>query len=94
MSEHPVVRWVVNSLGQLGVQVGEDYYFYDKGRTFQFDAAALNWNGEPVLVRSAGKHEFGEEILSGRMFDNDWLTSGDWRPLPVPSAVRSQEGTR
>jgi hypothetical protein len=54
-SEQPI-KWVVNSLGELGVCSSGRYYFLYKGRSIEYDGE----DAEGVMVRPVGKREFGE----------------------------------
>lgn len=87
------VEWVVNSLGELGVKIGDQFFFLYKGRSFSYandpttetdDAGGR----EPIMWRPVGKREFGEcchpinydnPKLNGTVSLND---GNEWKPLP------------
>lgn len=57
-------QWIVNDLGELGVQVGQRFYFLYKGDNIEYGEAgekiALHDDGTPMKYRMVGKREFGE----------------------------------
>ena len=53
------VEWVVNSLGELGVKVNNEYYFLYKGRSIIYKNIKDEDN-KLMHVRTVGKREFGE----------------------------------
>lgn len=65
-------EWIVNDLGELGVKVGDRFYFLYKGRSLEYGAPnateAVGWrgplavhgDGTPMRYRRVGKREFGE----------------------------------
>jgi hypothetical protein len=53
-SEQPI-KWVVNSLGELGVYSNGRYFFLYKGRSIEYDGE----DAQGVMVRPVGKREFG-----------------------------------
>lgn len=48
------VEWVVNDLGELGVKIGDSFFFHYKGRSY---CGGSSW-------RYVGKREFGETVHS------------------------------
>jgi hypothetical protein len=54
------VEWVVNSLGELGVKIGQQFFFLYKGRSLVYKDAVHESDGTPMLWRMVGKREFGE----------------------------------
>lgn len=91
VNESAVVKWVVNSLGELGVHVDGEYYFLYKGASIVYE------NDDKLLsVRPVGKIEFGESCYPintrgpGKYGEVSLDDSPDWRPLPsstLPEAV-------
>jgi hypothetical protein len=53
------VNWVVNSLGELGVEIEGQYFFLYKGKSIEYEQPE-NLSGIPLKVRRVGKREFGE----------------------------------
>lgn len=64
-------EWIVNDLGELGVKVGNAFYFLYKGDNIQYETG-LHDDGTPMMWRKVGKREFGETcwplqwVLAGR----------------------------
>lgn len=60
--------WIVNDLGELGVKVGDRFFFLYKGDNIVYeegicdvrDGVALHEDGTPMHYRIVGKREFGE----------------------------------
>lgn len=52
------VKWVVNDLGELGVKIGEQFFWLYKGKSLVYEG--LHEDGTPMLWRLVGKREFGE----------------------------------
>ena len=90
------VNWVVNDIGELGVEIDGQYFFLYKGESLQYEDATHD-DGTPMMVRMVGKREFGEtcqpinrKSLEGRYTQELVFTpglsfgkpeDGDWRPL-------------
>ena len=56
------VRWVVNSQGELGVEIFGRCFFCYKGESIEYDAGTEDFGGKPMTFRRVGKREFGETI--------------------------------
>lgn len=68
-------QWIVNSLGELGVKVGERFFFLYKGYSIEYgepgEEFAMYSDGEPMKYRIVGKREFGET-----QWPDAWLRAG------------------
>jgi len=53
------VKWIVNDLGELGVQIGGRCFFIYKGDSLEYPEGKHD-DGTPMLYRIVGKAEFGE----------------------------------
>jgi hypothetical protein len=51
--------WIVNDLAELGVKIGERFYFLYKGNNIEYEDGKHD-DGSPMLWRIVGKREFGE----------------------------------
>lgn len=84
----PEPVWIVNSYGELGVKVGERFFFLYKGDNIEYENATHDDDGTPMRYRVVGKREFGETcwplswVLSGRREDRYTVEWGEWRDLP------------
>ncbi len=65
------VNWVVNSLGELGVEIDGQYFFMYKGESLQYNESDKQENEPPIKVRRVGKREFGET-----QWPDSWLRKG------------------
>lgn len=95
VDESAVVKWVVNSLGELGVQVGGEYYFLSSGTSCVY-RTGKDSEGQALHVRPVGKAEFGDtcnplNMRDPRQYGSVSLEdSSDWKLLPssmLPEAV-------
>ena len=65
-------QWIVNNLGELGVRVGDRFFFLYKGDNIEYSADDALEEGDQRLYRMVGKREFGETchplkwIIQGR----------------------------
>lgn len=54
-------EWIVNTLGELGVKIGDRLFFLYKGDNIEYDPNERDPDDpEPILWRLVGKREFGE----------------------------------
>lgn len=82
------VEWVVNNLGELGVKIGEQFFFMYKGESLLFEPSNC-CAASPTKWRPIQKREFGEVCTPrdpdepgkpGRVDLNDGLI---WKNLPI-----------
>lgn len=52
-------KWIVNDLGELGVEILGRCFFLYKGENIEYEDG-LHDDGSPMLYRPVGKREFGE----------------------------------
>tara|TARA_Y100001973_G_scaffold46148_1_gene68846 strand:+ start:5227 stop:5541 length:315 start_codon:yes stop_codon:yes gene_type:complete len=55
--------WVVNDMGELGVEVNGNVYFMYKGESLEY-AEGKRDDGTPILYRTVEKREFGETCIA------------------------------
>lgn len=88
------VRWVVNSLGELGVLLRGQAFFLYKGRSLQYAGPDDGEGGAPLLYRPVGKREFGEcchplnardPYRQGEVSVDD---GNDWAPVPLRAVLK------
>lgn len=53
------VQWVVNDNAELGVKIGDQFFFLYKGDSLVYDPPEHD-DGKPMHWRAVGKREFGE----------------------------------
>ena len=53
------VRWVVNDNAELGVKIGDQFFWLYKGESLVYEDATHD-DGKPMMWRPVGKREFGE----------------------------------
>jgi hypothetical protein len=91
------VEWVVNDNAELGVKIGDQFFWLYKGASLVYgtdgqakDGVAVHDNGSPMHWRHVFKREFGEcahpvnwddPSKIGKVSPTD---SDDWKPLPAP----------
>ena len=68
--------WIVNDQGELGVRIGDKFYFLYKGESIVYNPP-LHEDGTPMLFRRVGKREFGETCQPFRFVLNN-------QPIPEP----------
>lgn len=92
------VEWIVNSIGELGVKIGDLFVFMYKGGSLQYKEDKLD-DDTQLLWRRIGKREFGETCHPMRWWNergnlngpaaggpdaNGVYSAGDgWLPLPL-----------
>jgi hypothetical protein len=54
------VLWVVNSLGELGVKIDDEFFFLYKGESLQYKGHGPFGEDRPLRWRRVHKFEFGE----------------------------------
>lgn len=59
------VKWIVNDLGELGVEVGGRCFFLYKGDSLEYPEGKHD-DGTPMRYRIVGKAEFGEVCVPAR----------------------------
>lgn len=59
------VKWIVNDLGELGVEVGGRCFFLYKGDSLEYQDGR-HGDGSTRLYRLVGKREFGEVCVPNR----------------------------
>jgi hypothetical protein len=84
------VEWVVNDIAELGVKIGDQFFWLYKGTSLVYDEPVHDDTGEPMHWRPVFKREFGEcchpinhadYSLIGTVSLDD---SDDWQVLPAP----------
>ena len=94
------VEWVVNDIAELGVKIGNQFFFLYKGGSLTYtaeegDSTPLHEDGSPMHWRPVFKREFGEcchpinysdLTLIGTVSLSD---SEDWKELPAAKEVGS-----
>lgn len=83
------VEWVVNDIAELGVKIGDQFFFCYKGSSLVYREATHD-DGSPMHWRPVFKREFGECIhpINYRDLTKIGTVSLDdsegWQPLPTP----------
>lgn len=75
-------EWIVNSIGELGVKIGNRFFFLYKGRSLEYDM-----KDEPMKWRPVYKREFGEVCHPenySRAADGVYSFGDDWKDIPKP----------
>ncbi len=97
------VEWVVNDIGELGVKIGERFFFLYKGCSLEYDGLHdedEDGNQKPMRWRHVYKREFGEcchpiEELKAhgkttlRDFPNAYGSPEDWKDMPQKDAAQT-----
>ncbi len=81
------VEWVVNDLAELGVKIGDQFFWLYKGDSFVYEEGKHD-NGSPMHWRPVFKREFGEcahpiDYADPRKIGTVSLDDSDeWQELP------------
>ena len=81
------VEWVVNDSAELGVKIGNQFFFCYKGRSLIYEEGTHD-DGKPMMWRPVFKREFGECVHPVNYTDPRKIgtvsldDSDDWKPLP------------
>ena len=84
------VEWVVNSIAELGVKIGDQFFFLYKGESLVYRKDCDADEGT-LLWRHVGKREFGEcchpinDVDPTRYGTVDVRDGREWMPLPLAS---------
>ena len=87
------VEWVVNDIAELGVKIGDQFFFLYKGRSLVYESRDDADDGRHMQYRPVWKREFGEcchpvnyknPHLIGTVSLGD---SDDWKPITYPVAA-------
>ncbi len=81
------VEWVMNDLTELGVKIGDQFFFLYKGESMTYDVPAKHEDGQRMRWRHVGKREFGEcchpldmgGASAARYVHSD---GGNWKLMP------------
>lgn len=83
-------EWVVNSIAELGVKIGDRFYFLYKGRSLEYESPE-DEHEKPLMWRPVFKREFGEvctpinRYAQGLIGTVSLEDSDEWLPLPARS---------
>ena len=94
------VEWVVNDLAELGVKIGEQFFFLYKGYSLVYQDARHEDDGKPMMWRPVFKREFGECALpinrdDPRMKGTVSLDDSDeWKILPLGAPPALADGEK
>lgn len=91
------VEWVTNDIAELGVKIGNQFFFLYKGESLVYEDPRHEGDGDfpegaPMMWRPVFKREFGEcchplNHKDPRMIGTVSLDDSDeWQPLPSPPA--------
>jgi hypothetical protein len=72
------VEWIVNSYGELGVKIGDKFFFLYKGYSLEYGKHLIGDEVLDLQWRLVGKREFGECCISP-MKEPLWITADAWR---------------
>jgi hypothetical protein len=79
--------WIVNSLGELGVKVGDKFYFMYKGESLVYTELSKE-DGIHMMWRPIGKREFGETQhpqvwVAANRSGSRYSEGSGWQDLPL-----------
>lgn len=89
MSDDNKPEWVVNSIGELGVKIGNRFFFLYKGGSLEYDM-----KDEPMKWRPVYKREFGEVCHPenySRAADGVYSFGDDWKDIPASRKIKMSE---
>lgn len=69
------VQWVVNDNGELGVKIGEQFFFLHRGESLSPQDPEVD--GTALTYRLVGKREFGE-VIESPLEKEAFLDVGEW----------------
>ena len=80
-----MVEWVVNDNSELGVKIGDRFFWLYKGDSFVYENGKHD-DGTPMLWRLVGKREFGEccHPVHLERYPERYTEGEGWKPLPPP----------
>lgn len=90
------VEWVVNDNAELGVKIGNQFFFCYKGHSLVY-AEGTHDDGRPMMWRRVFKREFGECIHPVNYLQPTHIgtvsldDSDEWMPLPSPPTPEGTE---
>ena len=70
-------RWIVNDMGELGVEIGGRCFFLYKGHSLEYPDGCHD-DGTPILYRPVGKREFGETCKPEVYYSHGYAASGHY----------------
>lgn len=74
-------NWIINSLGELGVEIDGKFFFLYKGESLEYTNQP---DVQGMQFRPVGKREFGEVC---RPDGFDVADHDNWSALPLPEYV-------
>lgn len=81
------VKWIVNDMGELGVEILGQCFFCYKGESLVYDPP-LRDDGTSIYVRRIGKREFGETVKPIRYSQDGWGNVDRYnQPITVPDPI-------
>lgn len=78
------VEWILNDQGEIGVKIGEQFFFCYKGNSFMYDTMI---EGEKLTYRLVGKRELDEMLsIHSQMDVEDFKERGIWSEVNLSTA--------